>query len=102
MSPSSSVATGVTVHLSPTLAALGLPVTGLRELRITGGTVRDVIDALEVAHPGMRFALCLETGALRPFVNIYVNGVHIRYRQGLETPTPGGTAIHIFQSVAGG
>jgi molybdopterin synthase sulfur carrier subunit len=99
MSPSSSVATGITVHL-PSLA--GLPVTDRRELRVAGTTVREVIDALEAAHPGMRFALCLETGEIRPFVNVFVNGVHVRYRQGLETPTPDGTAIHIFQSVAGG
>jgi len=99
MSPSSRVATGVTVHLP---AALGLPAIDHRELSVSGDTVAEVIDALEEAHPGMRFALCLETGALRPFVNVYVNGVHIRYRQGLETPTPDGTAIHIFQSVAGG
>jgi molybdopterin synthase sulfur carrier subunit len=103
MSPSSSATTGVTVRLSPTLAALGLSAAARHEqVRVAGGTVRQVIDALEAAHPGMRFALCLETGEIRPFVNVFVDGVHMRYRQGLETPTPDGTTIHIFQSVAGG
>ncbi len=99
MSPPSSVASGVTVHLP---AALGLPATEHRALSVSGATVREVIDALEAAHPGMRFALCLETGELRPFVNIYVNGAHIRYLRGLDSPTPAGASLHIFQSVAGG
>lgn len=69
---------------------------------VGGRTVREVVDALERAHPGMRFELCYETGELRPFVNVFVNGEHIRYLRGLETDLPAGATVHILPSVAGG
>jgi molybdopterin converting factor small subunit len=69
---------------------------------VQGGTIREVIDALESAYPGLRFHLCYETGELRPFVNIFLSRENIRYLQGLETPVPPGARLHILQSVAGG
>lgn len=75
---------------------------GRQLVRVEGATLRAVIDALEHAYPGLRFNLCYETGELRPFVNVFVNGVHVRYAQGLETPIPAGATIHILPSVAGG
>jgi molybdopterin synthase sulfur carrier subunit len=68
----------------------------------TGHTVREVIDDLERAYPGLRFHLCFETGELRTFVNIFLNAENIRYLQGLDTPLPHGATLHIFPSVAGG
>ena len=68
----------------------------------TGSTVREIIEALEQDFPGLRFHLCQETGELRPYVNVFLNRVNIRYLQGLETPVSAGTSIHILQSVAGG
>lgn len=67
-----------------------------------GRTIREVIAALDAAHPGLRFNLCHETGELRPFVNIFVNGVHVRYLQGIETPLSAGATLHVLPSVAGG
>ena len=69
---------------------------------VAGRTVREVVDALEVAHPGMRFELCYETGELRAYVNIFLERENIRYLQGLDTPVPAGAAVYILQSVAGG
>lgn len=69
---------------------------------VSGTTVGDVIEALEQQHPGMRFSLCYETGELRQFVNIFVNGENVRFLKDLDTPVPAGATIHIFQSVAGG
>ncbi|QBD79011.1 molybdopterin synthase sulfur carrier subunit [Ktedonosporobacter rubrisoli] len=67
-----------------------------------GGTIREVIDALEQDFPGLRFNLCYESGAIRPYVNIFLNRENIRYLQGLDTPVPPEARIHILQSVAGG
>ena len=67
-----------------------------------GATVRQVIDALDTQFPGLRFNICHETGELRPFVNIFLNGENIRYLQGLETPVPDGARLHVLPSVAGG
>jgi sulfur-carrier protein len=96
---STDVEAGVIVRLP---AALAPSTGGQRVMEARGATVREIIAALDAAYPGMRFALCLETGELRPFVNVFVNGAHVRYAQGMETPTPAGATIHIFQSVAGG
>ncbi len=77
--------------------------TGNREtVHVSGETVRHVIVSLDGAYQGLQYNLCHETGDLRPFVNIYVNGQNIRYLQGLDTSVPAGAVIHILQSVAGG
>ncbi len=71
-------------------------------LSVSGGTVREVIDALDQAYPGLRFQLCYESGELRPFVNIFLRQQNIRYLQGLDTPVASGEQLSIFPSVAGG
>jgi molybdopterin synthase sulfur carrier subunit len=71
-------------------------------VQVTGETVREVIDALERAHPGIRFHICHETGELRPYVNVFVEKEDVRFLQGLHTPVPPGATIHIIHSVAGG
>ena len=75
---------------------------GATNVTAAGDTLREVIAALEAAFPGRRFNLCQETGELRPFVNVFVNGVNCRSLRGLETPVPAGARIHILPSVAGG
>ena len=96
---SSAVSLAVTVLLP---GALAEQTGGARTVQVTGGTVREVIRALDAAWPGMAFRLCYETGELRTFVNVFVNGQHIRYLHGLETPVPAGATLHILPSVAGG
>lgn len=66
------------------------------------GSVREIIAALDTAYPGLRFNLCAETGELRPFVNIFVNGRNIRFTTDLDTPVAAGSTVHILHSVAGG
>ena len=73
-----------------------------RQVVAQGQTVREMIDALEGEYPGLRFNLCHETGELRPFVNIFLEGENVRYLQGLDTPLSSGATIHIIHSVAGG
>ncbi len=71
-------------------------------VQVGGGTVREVIEALDALAPGMRFHVCYETGELRPYVNIFLGPENIRYLQGLDTPVPAGSTLHILHSVAGG
>ena len=73
-----------------------------RQVHAVGRTVREMIDALERDYPGLRFNLCHETGELRPYVNIFLEGENVRFLQGLETPLNGGATVHIIHSVAGG
>ncbi len=95
----SSIAQAVCVKLPSTLLALS---GGQPTYHLPSGTVREVIDALEAERPGMRFHLCLETGELRPFVNVFLDGVNIRYLRDLETPVPEGATLVVMPSVAGG
>ncbi|MPZ49676.1 MAG: molybdopterin synthase sulfur carrier subunit [Dehalococcoidia bacterium] len=67
-----------------------------------GGTLAACIDGLEAAYPGMKDRICDETGEIRRFVNIYINGEDVRFLQGLETQLSGGEEISIVPAVAGG
>ncbi len=67
-----------------------------------GSTIREIIEALDHDYPGLGFNLCFETGELRPYVNIFLDGENIRFMQGLDTPVRMGATIYILQSVAGG
>jgi molybdopterin converting factor small subunit len=73
-----------------------------RQVHATGRTVREVIDSLEHEHPGIRFNLCYETGELRPYVNVFLGQENVRFMDGLDTPVPAGSMLHIIHSVAGG
>jgi sulfur-carrier protein len=74
----------------------------LSSVTVSGTTIREIIDALDHDYPGIRFNLCYETGELRPYVNIFLDGENIRYMQDLDTPVHMGATIYILQSVAGG
>lgn len=67
-----------------------------------GGTLANCIDGLEANYPGLKERLCDETGELRRFVNVYVNGEDIRFQEGLQTPLKPGDEVSIVPAVAGG
>ncbi len=67
-----------------------------------GGTVSLMIDSLDGTFPGIKARLCEESGELRHFVNIYVNGEDVRYLDGLESQVTEGDEVSIVPAVAGG
>lgn len=75
---------------------------GASEVASDGGSLAEVIDALEVAHPGLRARVLDDDGAIRRFVNVYVNDDDVRFAEGLATATPDGASISIIPAVAGG
>ncbi len=90
------------------MAKVKLP-TQLREaaggesaVSVDGTTVGEVLDALFDRHGELRDRLADGDGALRRFVNVYVDGEDIRYGQGLETPVTDGQEVQILPAVAGG
>lgn len=97
--PDPATTQGVTVHLP---AGLSARTGGKRTFRVSGATLRDLVSALDLACPGVRFDLCQENGELRQFVNVFVAGRNVRHLQGLATPIPAGASVHILPSVAGG
>ena len=67
-----------------------------------GDTLAEMIDSLEATYPGLKERLCDETGDLRRFVNIYVNGEDVRFAEGVGTRLNGGDEVSIVPAVAGG
>ena len=89
----------VTVKIPTPLRSL----TGEREsVSAQGATLSELVGQLESAFPGMRERLCEESGELRRFVNVYVNGEDVRFLQGLETALGDGDEVAIVPAVAGG
>jgi len=75
---------------------------GSKVVEAHGPTVRAVLEELEERYPGLRSELFDASGALRQFVNIYVNDEDIRYLAKLETRVNEGDVIAILPAVAGG
>ena len=67
-----------------------------------GGTLAQLIDTLEGMHPGLKERICDETGELRRFVNVYVDGEDVRFMSGLETALDADAEVSIVPAVAGG
>jgi molybdopterin converting factor small subunit len=72
------------------------------ELQPAGGTLGDLLDALELRHPMLGRRIRDETGQVRRFVNVYVDGEDIRFNGGLTTPVRDGAEVQVLPSVAGG
>jgi molybdopterin synthase sulfur carrier subunit len=75
---------------------------GADEVDAQGSTMRALMDDLEQNYPGIRERICDETGKVRRFVNVYVNGDDIRFLQNLETSLKDGDSISIVPAIAGG
>ncbi len=75
---------------------------GQDKVSAEGATVSEVISNLDGQYPGISERLCDESGQLRNFVNLYVNGEDVRFLDGLGTATNSGDEVSIVPAVAGG
>jgi len=89
----------VTVKIPTPLRKL---TNGETSVAADGETIGAVVEALEAAYPGMRERLIDESGDLRHFVNIYLNGEDVRYLDGLNSPVGDNDELSIVPAVAGG
>ena len=71
-------------------------------IEVTAGTVGAVIVELQSRYPGIKERLLDDTGAVRRFVNVYVNEEDIRFLKNQETPVQSGDEISIIPAIAGG
>ena len=74
----------------------------LGKVQATGGNLLDCIASLESNYPGMRDRIMDESGQLRRFVNVYINGEDVRFSDGLDTGVKDGDEVSIVPAVAGG
>ncbi len=71
-------------------------------VEVTSDTIKGAIMELQVRFPGIQERLLDESGAIRRFVNVYVNEEDIRFLQNQETLLNEGDEISIIPAIAGG
>jgi molybdopterin synthase sulfur carrier subunit len=75
---------------------------GQGEVEANAGSITEMIETLNLVHPGLKDRLCDESGELRRFVNIYVNEEDIRFLKGKDTSLKDGDEVSIVPAIAGG
>jgi molybdopterin synthase sulfur carrier subunit len=71
-------------------------------VEVKPGTIGQAINELQSRYPGIKERLLDEAGAVRRFVNVYVNEEDIRFLQNQETAVNDGDEISIIPAIAGG
>ncbi|MEE8301754.1 MAG: MoaD/ThiS family protein [Candidatus Tectomicrobia bacterium] len=72
------------------------------EVQAEGGTIQEVLEHLDLSFPGIRERLCDDRGAIRKFVNLYLNDEDIRFMDGEKTALEDGDEVAIIPAIAGG
>ncbi len=72
------------------------------KVEVEASTIGEFIESMESDYPGFKERVMDESGQLRYFVNIYLNGEDVRFLQGVDTATQSGDEISIVPAVAGG
>ena len=67
-----------------------------------GVSVRKALMSVKASHPLIYQRLCDSNGNLRESFTVFVNGEHIRYRNGMETVLEEGDEIYIVPLITGG
>ncbi len=75
---------------------------GRNEVEGKGHSIGEVIDQLNVTHPGLKDRICDEQGEIRRFINVYLNEEDIRFLTGKDTPVKDGDEVSIIPAIAGG
>ncbi len=89
----------VTVHVPTPLRKL---TDNQAELQIEAGTVGELVDNLESAHPGLKEKLLDESGEIRRYVNIFINDEDIRFLDGKGSELKDTDSVSIVPAIAGG
>jgi molybdopterin synthase sulfur carrier subunit len=75
---------------------------GESRVTLVGTSVGEVLDALDAAHPGIGERLRDDSGQIRRFVNVFVNGKNVRDADGIATVLSPGDELGIIPAMAGG
>jgi molybdopterin synthase sulfur carrier subunit len=71
-------------------------------VEVKATTIGDAINELQARYPGIKERLVDDAGAVRKFVNIYVNEEDIRFLQNQQTKIKEGDEVSIIPAIAGG
>ena len=69
---------------------------------VPGADVAEVLDALDARYPGIGERLRDDSGQIRRFVNVFVNGRNVREIDGAATSLSPGDELGIIPAMAGG
>jgi len=72
------------------------------EIRARGGTVREVLGAVEEGHPGFSEVVLDPQGNLHGYLNVYLGKTNIRKISGLDTAVDGSQPLAILPAFSGG
>ncbi|HYA57777.1 MAG TPA: MoaD/ThiS family protein [Thermoplasmata archaeon] len=70
--------------------------------KVEADSVEQLLDVLERRYPRLRFRLRDETGALRRYVRVFVDGEDVSGTTGVRTSLSGAREVDILHSIAGG
>ncbi len=72
------------------------------EFSVAGSTVAELLDNVLACYPALKPHLFDSDGVLRRHFNIFVNGVHLRELNGLDTVLNESDKVILMASAAGG
>lgn len=72
------------------------------EFAVNGSTVAELLENVLQKYPALRIHLFDTNGDLRRHFNIFVNGVHVRELNGLQTVLKEDDKVILMASAAGG
>ena len=72
------------------------------DVEFSEGTLRDALEGLFAAYPGLRDRVLTERGETRPHVNVFVGKNDARTLDGLATRLANGMEISIIPAISGG
>lgn len=75
---------------------------GQAEVDATGATIRELFDDIESRHAGIRDKVFDDSGEIRRFIILSLNGEDVRYLEGASTPIRDGDEVTIVPAIAGG
>ncbi|MEZ4768973.1 MAG: ubiquitin-like small modifier protein 1 [Caldilineales bacterium] len=71
-------------------------------VEVAGDTVGQVLTNLDETYPGIGERLLDQNGAIKRFINVFVNDDEIRTLQGADTPVSAADRVSIVPAMAGG
>ncbi len=75
---------------------------GLEELETSKTSIKEILDEIELLHPGMKGYIVDEQGVMRKHVNIYINETLIKDRIRLTDKVAPDNEVFIMQALSGG
>jgi molybdopterin converting factor small subunit len=83
-------------------AALREYAKGASEVKASGQSLAALLADLDGKYPGIRQRILADTGVLREYVNVFVNGDQVEQPDPARVRIEDGDTVHIIPSVAGG